>query len=201
MTLTLAPDVKEVPGPTSWLPGGNFLAFRRNPLTFFTKTARTYGDVARFSFGSQPVYLVSHPAFIEDILVTSAKKFMKGVALQRAKKLLGEGLLTSEGQMHLRRRRTIQPLFHRQQVQTLRRGDGQARPALARDDHRRRDDRRHRGNGRAHARHRRRNAVLHQRATRRRRSARGTDRRGAEFCVRPAAGYRALRTAADRARS
>ena len=117
MTLTLAPDVKEVPGPTSWLPGGNFLAFRRNPLTFFTKTARNYGDVARFSFGSQPVYLVSHPVFIEDILVTSAKKFMKGIGLQRAKKLLGEGLLTSEGQMHLQQRRTIQPLFHRQQVQ------------------------------------------------------------------------------------
>jgi len=116
MTLTLAPDVKEVPGPTSWLPGGNFLAYRRNPLTFFTKTARTYGDVARFSFGSQPAYLVSHPDFIEDILVTSAKKFMKGIALQRAKKLLGEGLLTSEAQLHLRQRRTIQPLFHRQQI-------------------------------------------------------------------------------------
>ena len=117
MTLTLAPDVKEVPGPTSWFPGGNFLAFRRNPLAFFESTARTYGDVARFSFGSQPAYLVSHPAFIEDILVTSARKFTKGIALQRAKKLLGEGLLTSEGQMHLRQRRTIQPLFHRQQVQ------------------------------------------------------------------------------------
>ncbi len=117
MTLTLASNVKEVPGPTSWLPGGNFLAFRRNPLTFFANTARTYGDVARFSFGSQPAYLVSHPAFIEDILVTSARKFTKGIALQRAKKLLGEGLLTSEGQMHLRQRRTIQPLFHRQQVQ------------------------------------------------------------------------------------
>ena len=73
--------------------------------------------MARFSFGSQPVYLVSHPDFIEDVLVTSAKKFMKGIALQRAKKLLGEGLLTSEGQTHLRQRRTIQPLFHRQQVQ------------------------------------------------------------------------------------
>lgn len=116
MTLTLAPDVKEVPGPRSWLPGGNFLAFRRNPLTFFANTARTYGDVARISFGSQPAYLISHPDYIEDILVTSAKKFMKGIALQRAKKLLGEGLLTSEGQAHLRQRRTIQPLFHRQQV-------------------------------------------------------------------------------------
>lgn len=99
------------------MPGRHFLKFRRDPLTFFTSLARTYGDVARFTFGSQPVYLVSHPDLIEDVLVTSAKKFMKGIALQRAKRLLGEGLLTSEGQMHLRQRRTIQPLFHRQQVQ------------------------------------------------------------------------------------
>jgi cytochrome P450 len=117
MTTTFASDSRPVPGPTSWLPGGHFLKFRRDPLTFFTRTARDYGDVAHFSFGSQQVYLVSHPELIEDILVTSAKKFMKGVALQRAKKLLGEGLLTSEGQMHLRQRRTIQPLFHRQHVQ------------------------------------------------------------------------------------
>jgi cytochrome P450 len=106
-----------VPGPRTWLPGGHFLAFRRDPLTFFTNTARTYGDIARWSFGPQPVYLVSHPDWIEDVLVTSAKKFTKGIALQRAKRLLGEGLLTSEGQMHLRQRRTIQPLFHKQQVQ------------------------------------------------------------------------------------
>ena len=168
MTLTLAPDVKEVPGPTSWLPGGNFLAFRRNPLTFFTNTARTYGDVARFSFGSQPVYLVSHPAFIEDILVTSAKKFMKGIALQRAKKLLGEGLLTSEGQMHLRQRRTIQPLFHRQQVQGF-------AEAMVRHGLRWRNTIRDGATvdvtaemGGADAGDRRRDAVLHQCATRRR---------------------------------
>jgi cytochrome P450 len=109
--------VRVAPGPSSWMPGRHFLKFRRDPLTFFTSMARTYGDVARFTFGSQPVYLVSHPDLIEDVLVTSAKKFMKGIALQRAKRLLGEGLLTSEGQMHLRQRRTIQPLFHRQQVQ------------------------------------------------------------------------------------
>ena len=116
MATTFATE-RVAPGPSSWLPGGNFLKFRRDPLTFFTGVARTYGDVARFAFGSQPVYLVSHPDMIEDVLVTSAKKFMKGIALQRAKRLLGEGLLTSEGQMHLRQRRTIQPLFHTQQVQ------------------------------------------------------------------------------------
>jgi cytochrome P450 len=117
VTITLDTDMKPVPGPASWLPGLSFLRFRRDPLKFFTETQREFGDIARFSFGPQQVYLVSHPSWIEDVLVTSAKKFHKGVALQRAKRLLGEGLLTAEGQAHLKQRRTIQPLFHRQQVQ------------------------------------------------------------------------------------
>jgi cytochrome P450 len=117
MATSLAPSDKIAPGPSSWMPGASFLKFRRDPLAFFTETQRTYGDIAKFSFGPQQVYLVSHPDWIEDVLVTSAKKFQKGIALQRAKRLLGEGLLTSEGQAHLRQRRTIQPMFHRQQVQ------------------------------------------------------------------------------------
>lgn len=117
MATTCAADGTAVRGPTSWLPGGSFLAFGRDPLKFVTDTHRTYGDLAAFSFGPQQVYLVSHPDWIEDVLVTSANKFQKGVALQRAKWLLGEGLLTSEGKQHLRQRRTIQPLFHRQHVQ------------------------------------------------------------------------------------
>jgi cytochrome P450 len=117
MATTFAAESKPVPGPSSWVPGASFLKFRRDPLKFFADTHREYGDIARFTFGPQVIYLVSHPDWIEDVLVTSAKKFQKGVALERAKRLLGEGLLTSEGQAHLRQRRTIQPLFHRQQVQ------------------------------------------------------------------------------------
>lgn len=117
MAMTIAAASTQVPGPSSWLPGAAFLRFRRDPLKFFTDLQRDYGDIATFTFGPQRVYLVSHPDWIEDVLVTSAKKFQKGVALQRAKRLLGEGLLTSEGKQHLKQRRTIQPLFHRQQVQ------------------------------------------------------------------------------------
>lgn len=117
MATSFTLDSKPVPGPTPWFPGTSFLKFRRDPLAFFTETYRTYGDIARVSFGPQQLFLVSHPDWIEDVLVNSAKKFSKGVALQRAKRLLGEGLLTSEGQAHLKQRRTIQPLFHRQQVQ------------------------------------------------------------------------------------
>lgn len=107
----------DVPGPSSWIPGGAYWAFRKDPLAFFTNTARTYGDIAGFSFGPMKVYLVSRPEWIEDVLVKSAGKFAKGVVLERAKVLLGNGLLTAAGQEHLKHRRMIQPLFHRQHVQ------------------------------------------------------------------------------------
>jgi cytochrome P450 len=49
-------------------------------------------------------------------LVTHNSNFVKGRALQRAKRLLGQGLLTSEGDLHRRQRRLVQPAFHRQRI-------------------------------------------------------------------------------------
>jgi cytochrome P450 len=117
MAASSAPVGLPVPGPSTWLPGGAYWAFRKDAPAFFTRTARTYGDIAGFKFGPQQVYLISKPEWIEDVLVKSAGKFGKGIALERAKALLGEGLLTASGQHHLKQRRTIQPLFHRQHVQ------------------------------------------------------------------------------------
>src|SRR5436190_5108232 len=95
------------PGPRSWIPGSSFWEFRKDRLGFVTRTAREYGDIAMFKFGGQRVFLISKPEWIEDVLVTSARKYAKGVALERAGKLLGKGLLTNEGPDHLRQRRTI----------------------------------------------------------------------------------------------
>ena len=105
------------PGPHSWRPGGDFFAFRRDPLGFQTRMARTYGDVVRLSFSGRRVHLVSHPDLIEEVLVGSARRYVKGIALDRARRLLGNGLLTAAGADHLRQRRMIQPLFHKQHVQ------------------------------------------------------------------------------------
>ena len=90
------------PGPQGRL-GSNLWRLRRNRLFFLTSLA-AYGDVAQLRLGSQPVYLVSHPDLVKEVLVTQGKSFMKGQALQEAKRLLGEGLLTSEGEVHLRQR-------------------------------------------------------------------------------------------------
>jgi cytochrome P450 len=91
-------------------PGGG------NPLPFFTTLARTYGDIVTYRMAGEQVFLVSHPQLIKDILVTHNRNFVKGRGLQRAKRLLGEGLLTSEDPQHLRQRRLMQPAFHRDRV-------------------------------------------------------------------------------------
>ena len=88
----------------------------RDPLTFFSDLARTYGDIVAYRLGGERLIFVNDPQHIKDILVTYNRNFTKGRALQRTKRLLGEGLLTSEGATHLRQRRLVQPAFHRERI-------------------------------------------------------------------------------------
>jgi cytochrome P450 len=93
-----------------------YVAFRRDPLSFLTRLARVYGDVVHFRLGGQHAYLLNDPELIRDVLVTHQDSFHKGRALQRSKRLLGEGLLTSEGERHRRQRRLAQPAFHKKRI-------------------------------------------------------------------------------------
>src|SRR5688500_5090717 len=102
--------------------------FRRNPLAFLEDLGRR-GPVVEFALGPQRVFLLSDPAGIEDVLVTNAASFAKGRALERAKRTLGEGLLTSEGAFHLRQRRLMQPAFHRARIAAY--TEAMARTAVA----------------------------------------------------------------------
>lgn len=108
--------LKRPPGPKGKLLGGNFTAFRRDSLAYLQKAASEHGDIVYFRFGPQDVFFLNHPDYIKDVLVTHHQSFMKGRALQRAKRLLGEGLLTSEGDFHRRQRRLAQPAFHRGRI-------------------------------------------------------------------------------------
>jgi cytochrome P450 len=105
--------VSQVPTVHGAWPGQLLFRLQREPLDFFARAQEAHGDVVRFSFGRETVYLLSHPDVVRDVLLTQAQKFKKGLGLERAKLLLGEGLLTSEGELHLRQRRLMQPAFHR----------------------------------------------------------------------------------------
>src|SRR6267142_2148801 len=87
-----------------------------NPLEFFTDVARRYGDIASYHIAGEQLFLVNEPQLIKDILVTHHKNFTKSRGLERTKRLLGNGLLTSEGAVHLRQRRLMQPAFHRERI-------------------------------------------------------------------------------------
>jgi cytochrome P450 len=63
------------------------------------------------------VYLVSDPELVTDLFLTHAREVMKGRGLQAARPILGNGLLTSEGEFHLRQRRLAQPAFHRERIE------------------------------------------------------------------------------------
>ena len=111
MTTALRP-----PGPRRRYPGEFTVALARDPIGFLTRLARDHGDVAAFTMAGQPMLFVNHPDLVREVLVTKQRSFYKGRGLERAKRLLGEGLLTSEGEFHRRQRRLAQPAFHRQRV-------------------------------------------------------------------------------------
>jgi cytochrome P450 len=92
------------------------IRFARRRLPFMVESAKKYGDVVFFKVGNERIYLFNHPDLIRDVLVTNQRNFTKSRALVRAKKVLGEGLLTSEGEFHLRQRRLAQPAFHRDRI-------------------------------------------------------------------------------------
>ena len=89
--------------------------FRSDRLGFLLDLA-SYGDVSHLALQGRHFYLLNHPDLIQDVLVTNDRLFVKSRALQVARRLLGEGLLTSEGDFHLRQRRLVQPAFHRQRM-------------------------------------------------------------------------------------
>jgi cytochrome P450 len=104
------------PGPRTRVPGGDLLAFRRDPLGTLERLAAGHGDVAAMRFGPRRVTLLGDPELVREVLVTRHREFIKSYALQRARVLLGEGLLTSEEPLHLRQRRLAQPAFHRERI-------------------------------------------------------------------------------------
>jgi len=104
------------PGPHPRYPGQFALAMRRDFLGFLRVLATEYGDAAGIHLGKQGIVLLNHPDLIRDVLVTHQRSFAKGRALEEARRILGNGLLTSEGDFHLRQRRMAQPAFHRDRV-------------------------------------------------------------------------------------
>jgi cytochrome P450 len=97
---------------------GNMREFNRDTLGFIERCAREFGDVVLTRFLYMPAYFLFNPEHIEYVLATGAKNFVKAVSLRSPffLRLVGDGLVTSDGEFWRRQRRLAQPAFHRERV-------------------------------------------------------------------------------------
>ena len=77
-----------------------------------------YGDIYRvYAPGRKSyTYVIHHPDDVKRVLVSNHKNYTKGVGLDRVKILLGNGIMTSEGEFWRRQRYMMQPMFHRRVI-------------------------------------------------------------------------------------
>ena len=88
-----------------------------NPILLFEHLVAAYGRASHYKIGPSHVVFINDPALIWDVLINQPQNFIKERTQRRMKILLGEGLITSDGEVHKRQRRIAAPAFHRQRIQ------------------------------------------------------------------------------------
>jgi len=87
-----------------------------NPILLF-EHLRRYGRAAHYRILWNDVVLLNDPTDIGEVLIDKAASFGKDRTQKRMKILLGEGLITSDGETHKRGRRIAAPAFHRRRIE------------------------------------------------------------------------------------
>ena len=90
-----------------------------NPPGFFLETLKERGNLVEINLGSAHLLLVHHPDHVRHVMQDHARNYGKGSMWVAIRKMVGNGLLGSEGDIWLRQRRLMQPAFHRQRLAGL----------------------------------------------------------------------------------
>jgi cytochrome P450 len=123
---------------------GSFPDVIRDPLGFLTRTVRDYGDVFRVRVGPMQFYVLTDPTDVEYVFRGNHRNFIKDKGTRTLlSAVLGQGLVTSEGELWRRQRRLAQPAFQQESIQQYstimvdyaRRAVEEWRPGEARDVH------------------------------------------------------------------
>lgn len=110
-----ARQVRRPPGPRSLALYGSLLG-GHNPSSILARIAARHPRLAHFRLGREHIYLLTDPDLVHEVFVRNGRQVRKGRTLNTITVLLGDGLITSEGELHRRQRRLIQPAFHASRI-------------------------------------------------------------------------------------
>mgnify|MGYP005813879243 CR=1 FL=1 len=100
--------------------GGNLRQLVREPLTFFQSIAAQYGDIVCYRPAPEAAYLINHPDYVRHVLVDNNRNYSKATYSNMIfNRIVGEGLLTSEGDVWRTQRRMMQPAFHHTRLEQM----------------------------------------------------------------------------------
>ncbi len=104
--------VASPPGPRGVPILGNVIqVLKSEPLQYYRGLWQKYGDLVFLKLGNINGYLVAHPAYVHHILVKNQKNYIKGRGYDGFRLLVGQGLVTSEGELWQQQRKLMQPSF------------------------------------------------------------------------------------------
>lgn len=114
--MTSAQARRVPPGPPRTATVGLLRKLAKDRLGLMTSAAAQYGDAVRMVIGPKTLYFFNHPEHAKHVLTDNAANYHKGIGYVQARRALGDGLLTSEGDLWRKQRRTIQPVFQHKRI-------------------------------------------------------------------------------------
>ncbi|MFQ6330969.1 cytochrome P450 [Nocardia sp. CWNU-33] len=94
---------------------GHLPVLARRPTQFF-RSLSSVGDIVRVDLANWPVFFLTEAELVQEVLAGQASSFERGRFFERSRRLFGDGLSVSDGELHRQQRRMIQPAFHRARI-------------------------------------------------------------------------------------
>ncbi|HEX6873803.1 MAG TPA: cytochrome P450 [Micromonosporaceae bacterium] len=104
------------PGPSRSSALRMLMVMGRDRLGMMRSAAQQYGDAVLLPVGPKQLYFFNHPDHAKHVLADNAANYHKGIGLVHARRALGDGLLTSEGELWRKQRKVIQPAFQSKRI-------------------------------------------------------------------------------------
>jgi len=101
-----------IPNPRGKFILGHIKSFLKDPLLFLTQNENEYPEISRVKFFNRDVIIVHNPDFVKHVLQSNNKNYVKGKYYKHIESVIGNGILTTEGENWISKRKVSQLAFN-----------------------------------------------------------------------------------------